>query len=69
MEPSLGIMDLTHSLTFENGKSHYSEIEGLAARFTVPLPDKCLHLLASRSAQPGQLLTASSPARERAWAW
>ena len=73
MEPFLGIMDLTHPFTFENGKSQYSEIEGLAAKFPAP-PRGEAQVGISKYRLPGQpspihLLTSSSPTRERAWAW
>ena len=42
MEPTLRIMVLIQSLTFENGKLHYREIEGLAAKFTPPFSNQVL---------------------------
>lgn len=73
MESFLGIMDLIQPLTFENGKSQYSEIEGLAVKLTAP-PSGEAQVSISIYWLPGQpspirLLISSSPTRERAWAW
>ena len=71
MEPTLGVMDLIQSLTFENGDLHCGEIQGLAAKVTLPPRDpaqRSLHLFppspAQRSPAPDIILSCW----EYAWA-
>ena len=69
----LGTLGLTQPLTFEDGKSQCSEIEGLAVKLTAPPSGEAqvsisIYWLPAQPS-PIHLLTSSSPTREGAWAW